>query len=75
MRWLVHDRPALRVVQTGITTELIALAVRLDDAALASAVERAQRTLAASGELARIGAHWLADSDPAATSMVTEVQP
>jgi ABC-type amino acid transport substrate-binding protein len=75
MRWLTRDRPTLRVVQTAITTELIALAVRLDDAALAADVERAQRSLAASGVLTRLGSRWLSDSDPAATRMITDGQP
>jgi ABC-type amino acid transport substrate-binding protein len=70
MRWLTHDRPALRVVQTGITKELIALAVRSDDE-LAAAVEGAQRSLAADGTLAGLGERWLRDSDPAVTAMVT----
>ncbi len=71
MRALTHDRPALCVVQTGITTERIASAVRLEDAELASAIDAAQRALAADGTLARLGDQWLADSDPAATSMIT----
>ncbi|HZP28102.1 MAG TPA: ABC transporter substrate-binding protein [Acidimicrobiia bacterium] len=71
MRWLTRDRPSLSVVQTGITTELIALAVRSDDEPLAAAVERAQQSLAARGELRRLGERWLGDSDPAATRMVT----
>jgi ABC-type amino acid transport substrate-binding protein len=75
LRWLTHHRPALRVVQTGITTELIALAVPLGDDALAADVERAQRSLAASGELARLGERWLGESDPAATRMVTDGRP
>lgn len=75
MRWLTHDRPALQVVQTGITTELIALAVRLDDTTLASGVELAQRALADSGELTRLGAKWLGDSDPSVTGMAGEVNP
>ncbi len=70
MRWLTRDRPSLAVVQTGITHELIACAVRRDDDALAADLERAQRSLAADGTLARLGRKWLADSDPSATAMV-----
>ena len=70
MRWLTRDRPSLAVVQTGITSELIACAVRRDDGALAADLERAQRSLAADGTLAGLGRTWLADSDPAATAMV-----
>jgi hypothetical protein len=32
LRWLTADRPALEVVRTGITTELLGIAVALDDA-------------------------------------------
>jgi hypothetical protein len=71
MRVLTHDRPALRVVQTGITDERIASAVRLDDGHLATAIDTAQRTLATDGTLAELGRRWLADSDPTATSMIT----
>jgi ABC-type amino acid transport substrate-binding protein len=71
MRRLLDDRPALRVVQTGITSEKIASAVRLDDAPLATAIDAAQRDLAADGTLAALGRRWLADSDPSATKMVT----
>ena len=70
MRRLTRDRPALRVVQTGITDERIASAVRPDDAALADAIDAAQHALAADGTLAALGARWLADSDPRATKMV-----
>lgn len=71
MRELTRQRPALRVVQTGITAERIASAVRLDDAVLADAIDAAQRALAADGTLAALGRRWLHDSDPAATSMIT----
>ena len=70
LRWLTGDRPDLAVVQTGITQEEIALAVRAGDHDLARAVDGAQRSLAARGELARLGERWLRDSDPAATAMV-----
>ena len=55
MRVLTRDRPALRVVQTGITDERIASAVRLDDGELADAIDGAQRALAADGTLAALG--------------------
>jgi ABC-type amino acid transport substrate-binding protein len=71
MRELTRDRPALRVVQTGITEERIASAVRLDGTDLADAIDAAQRALAADGTLAALGRRWLADSDPGATSMIT----
>jgi ABC-type amino acid transport substrate-binding protein len=71
MRALTRDRPALRVVQTGITDERIASAVRLDDAELATAIDAAQRALAGDGTFAGLGTRWLVDSDPTATSMIT----
>jgi polar amino acid transport system substrate-binding protein len=71
MRWLTRDRPHLGVVQTGITDELLAVAVALDDATLADQIEAAQRALVTDGRLAALGARWFADSDPAATKVVT----
>ena len=71
MRVLTDDRPPLRVVQTGITDERIASAVRLDDGELATAIDTAQRALATDGTLAELGRRWLAGSDPTATSMIT----
>src|SRR4051812_13997197 len=41
MRWLTRDRPALAVVQTGITHEDLGVAVRRGDDALADQVDRA----------------------------------
>ena len=62
---------SLRVVQTGITDERIASAVRLDDTALSDAIDAAQRALAADGTLAELGRRWLRDRNPRATSMIT----
>ncbi len=70
MRWLTRDRPTLAVVQTGITDEQIASAVRLDDHRLAADLERAQRCLAADGTLGHLGSTWLVGSDPDVTAMV-----
>ncbi|WP_222106187.1 ABC transporter substrate-binding protein [Catellatospora sichuanensis] len=71
LRRLIADRPALRIVQTGITTELLAVAVATDDAALADEIDGAQQALRRDGELARLGRRWLADSDPRATAVLT----
>ena len=71
MRWFAKDRPALAVVQTGITDECIALSVQSANRELASRIEAAQRALAADGGLARLGTRWLGASDPNATAMVT----
>jgi polar amino acid transport system substrate-binding protein len=70
MRWLTARRPALKVVETGITTELIAVAVELGENGLAAAINDAQRMLRDRGHLAEIAQRWLADSDPTATAVV-----
>jgi ABC-type amino acid transport substrate-binding protein len=70
MRWLTADRPTLRVVQTGITTEHIAIAVATGDAALAHELEGAQRALRERGTLAGLAKRWLGDSDPTATEVL-----
>jgi polar amino acid transport system substrate-binding protein len=70
MRWLTAKRPALEVVETGITTEQIAVAVHQGNA-LAAAINDAQRGLRDRGVLAEIGARWLACSDPHATAIGT----
>ena len=57
--WLVRDRPKLRVVQTGITRELLGVCVRKGNAGLRDAIDRAQRTLRDDGTLARLVEHWL----------------
>ena len=59
MRWLIRDRPDLRLVQAGLTDERLAVAVRLDNAALAEAIDGAQRRLAANGALVELGRRWL----------------
>jgi ABC-type amino acid transport substrate-binding protein len=71
MRWLLSERPALAVVETGITTEHIAVAVQDGNEALADAIDDAQGRLRDRGVLAAIGTRWLADSDPHATAMIT----
>jgi ABC-type amino acid transport substrate-binding protein len=70
MRWLTADRPTLGVVQTGITDELLAVAVPLDDTDLAEQIDRAQDAIRADGQLRQIGERWLHGSDPAATGVV-----
>jgi polar amino acid transport system substrate-binding protein len=70
MRWLTADRPSLAVVRTGITTELLGVAVARDDAELAAAIDAAQRELCRRGALAAMGRRWFADSDPEATGVL-----
>jgi polar amino acid transport system substrate-binding protein len=64
-RWLIRKRPSLRVVQSGMTDEHLAVAVRLGNAPLADSIDGAQRRLAAHGALAALGRHWFGDDDGA----------
>jgi polar amino acid transport system substrate-binding protein len=70
MRWLTRDRPGLAVVQTGITTEEIGVAVRRDDAALAERVDGVLDELRRDGTLARLGREWLGTDAPGTTTAV-----
>jgi ABC-type amino acid transport substrate-binding protein len=60
MRSLIRERPSLRIVQTGITEEHLAVAVGLGNARLADAIDRAQSRLSARGVLAALGQRWFA---------------
>jgi polar amino acid transport system substrate-binding protein len=57
--WLVRDRPRLKVVQVGITTERLGICVRNGNTALRAAIEKAQAELTADGTLAALIAQWL----------------
>jgi ABC-type amino acid transport substrate-binding protein len=57
--WLVRDRPKLKVVQTGITRELLGICVRKGDSALADAIGKAQAALMADGTVAGLIKQWL----------------
>jgi polar amino acid transport system substrate-binding protein len=57
--WFVRDRPKLKVVQVGITTERLGICVRKGNAMLRAAIDRAQAELAAAGTLAALVAEWL----------------
>jgi ABC-type amino acid transport substrate-binding protein len=59
--WLVRDRPKLRVVQTGITREILGACVRKGDTALRDAINSAQATLAKDGTLAALIKQWLGE--------------
>jgi polar amino acid transport system substrate-binding protein len=59
MHWLVRERPKLRVVQTGITRELLGVSVRKGDVELRTAIDRAQQTLRENGTLQRLVERWL----------------
>jgi ABC-type amino acid transport substrate-binding protein len=70
MRWLLRDRPALHVVQTGITDELLGVAVARHDDVLGPAIDGALDALRADGTLAALGGTWLSTSDAASGTQV-----
>ena len=59
MHFLTRDRPKLKVVETGITRELLGVCVRKGNAELRDAIDTAQQALRADGTLARLIARWL----------------
>jgi len=59
--WLVRDRPRLKVVQTGITREILGVCVRKGDTALCDAINAAQAALAKDGTLAVLIKQWLGE--------------
>jgi len=59
--WLIRDRPKLRVVQTGITREILGVCVRKGDTALRDAINKAQEELAKDGTLPALIKQWLGD--------------
>ena len=59
--WLVQDRPKLKVVQTGITREILGVCVRKGDTALRQAIDEAQAALARDGTLAALIKQWLGE--------------
>ena len=56
---LVRDRPRLKVVQVGITTERLGICVRKGNTALRAAIDNVQAELTADGTLAALIAQWL----------------
>lgn len=59
MRWLVRNRPPLRVVQEGITDEKLGVAVRLGNDALRQAIDDSQARLCKNGVLGKLTKKWL----------------
>jgi ABC-type amino acid transport substrate-binding protein len=57
--WLVRDRPKLKVVQVGITTERLGICVRKENTALREAISKAQSKLVADGTLTALVKEWL----------------
>jgi polar amino acid transport system substrate-binding protein len=59
--WLVQNRPKLKVVQTGITREILGVCVRKGDTALRQAIDQAQAALVEDGTLAALIRQWLGE--------------
>ena len=59
MHWLIRNRPALRIVQEGITNEKLGVAVRLGNDALRRAIDDAQARLGERGVLGKLTRKWL----------------
>jgi polar amino acid transport system substrate-binding protein len=57
--WFVRSRPKLKVVEVGITRELLGICVRKGDTALRDAINKAQAELMADGTLAALIKQWL----------------
>jgi polar amino acid transport system substrate-binding protein len=57
--WLLRSRPALRVVQTGVTRELLGVSVRRGDDTLREAINQAQNALLREGILQSLVTKWL----------------
>ena len=57
--WFVRDRPKLKVVQTGISRELLGICVRKGDSVLADAISKAQAALMADGTVPGLIKQWL----------------
>lgn len=70
MRWFTKSWPHLKIVQTGITHELLAVAVQSSNEQLATAIEKGQKLLAARGELAILSKKWFPSSDPRETEVL-----
>jgi ABC-type amino acid transport substrate-binding protein len=59
MEWFVRDRPTLKVVEVGITRELLGVCVRQGNTALRDAIGKAQAELMADGTIAALVKQWL----------------
>jgi polar amino acid transport system substrate-binding protein len=59
--WFVRDRPRLRVVQTGITREVLGVCVRKGNTPLRDAINAAQAALVKDGILAALIGQWLGE--------------
>ena len=59
--WFVRNRPRLKVVQVGITTERLGICVRKADTTLREAIGTAQAELMADGTLPALIREWLGE--------------
>jgi polar amino acid transport system substrate-binding protein len=59
MEWFVRDRPKLKVVEVGVTRELLGICVRKGNIALRDAIGKAQAEAMADGTLPALIKHWL----------------
>jgi ABC-type amino acid transport substrate-binding protein len=59
--FFVGTRPKLKVVQTGITREILGVCVRKGDTSLREAINKAQAEFAKDGTLAALIKQWLGD--------------
>ena len=59
MHWLIKNRPALGIVQEGITNEKLGVEVRLGNDALRRAIDDAQAWLRERGVLGKLTRKWL----------------
>jgi len=59
--WFVRERPKLKVVQVGITTERLGICVRKGNTALREAIGKAQAALMTDGTLAALIKEWLGE--------------
>ena len=57
----MRDRPALKLVQTAITREVLGVCVRKGDAALRDAINSAQAELVRDGTLPALIRQWLGE--------------
>jgi len=67
MEWFVRDRPKLKVVEVGITRELLGVCVGKGNTALRDAIGEAQAELIADGTISALIKQWLGKGATAPT--------
>jgi polar amino acid transport system substrate-binding protein len=66
LEWFVRDRPRLKVVQTGITQERLAICVRRGNSSLRESIDTAKAALGKNGTLQALADEWLGKTATAA---------